>query len=263
MKKIIFPLFTLVYIPVFSQQEINDNFEQKELQESSSIWTIETDNKRPTFTFDKSVLNKLEKDLKYSDYYNDEDKLLYSGARIVADRSMKPKQGSYIKLSEIPENTHFIYVSQEKNGNSLYLIRNVKTKELYVIHTFIWSYQDYSASSGIKSLIKEHPISLTADEQKLLNKYKSLIKEGSVNVKALNDIQKKALTRGYFNPSKVSAVDKKTFNKNLVAIRLKIDQISDFRKYEDKNQVIEDRLSLNEIAQMSAIMSWKYINTLD
>lgn len=247
----------------FSQNEMNNDFELKELQENSSIWTIETDNKKPTFTFDKSVLNKLEKDLKYSDYYSNENKMLYSGARIVADRNMKVEDGKYIKLSEIPENTHFIYVSQEKNGNSQYLIRNVKTKELYVIHTFIWTYSHYSASNGMVNLIKEHPIPLTTDEQKLLSKYKALIKEGGVNAKALNDIQKKALTRGYFDSSKVNNVDKKTFNRNLTAIKLKIDQISDFRNYEDKDRLIEDRLSFNEIAQMSAIMSWKYYDTLD
>jgi len=257
MKKLILSYLMLFSLSTFSQEEISNEIEQ----ENPNAWEAETDKAKPTFTFDKIVLAKLEKELKYSDYYSEDQKTLYAGARIVKDKSTKVDEGQYVKLSSIPEAEKFVYVS--KGANYLYLIRNVKTKELYALHTFTINYADYSSASEHKNLVKESPIPLSVSQQELLSKYKSLIKNANANITLLQGIQKKSLTRGYFDASKVNALDKKSYNKNLTALKSKIDQITDIRKYEDKDKIVQDKLTLTELGQISNITSWDEIEILD
>lgn len=255
MKNIFVSLLTLLSIWAFSHTSSGESVNKDPLQDNPNSWSEETDIIKPTFKFDRVVLTKLEKDLKYSDYYRDSDKILYSGARIVKDKSMKVSDGTYIKLSSIPETEKFVFVSS--GANDFYLIRNVRTKELYVLHSFTLYYEDFSSSSTIhKKLVKTNPIPLSAEEQIILNQFKSLIKDAYANINILLAIQKKCLTRGYFDESKITVIDKKTFNKNLNALKLKADKLSDLRKYEDKDKKAQDKLTLTELSQISTIIDW-------
>lgn len=255
MKNIFVSFLTLLSICSFSQISSGESIKNEPYQENPNSWEQETDKIKPTFTFDRVVLTKLEKELKYSDYYSDSDKILYSGARLVKDKSMKVSDGTYIKLSSIPETEKFVFVSS--GANYYYLIRNIRTKELYVLHTFTLNYEDYSSSAnGHKSLVKTMPIPLSAEEQIVLNKFRTLIKNANANINILLTVQKKCLTRGYFDESKLTAIDKKTYNKNLLALKSRADEISDLRKYEDKDKKAQDKLTLTELGQISTIMDW-------
>jgi hypothetical protein len=254
MKILFISYLTLLSHLAFSQTiPINEIVEQT-AQENPNYWEDETDIVKPTFTFDKTVLAKLERELASSDYYTDDNKTLYSGAKIVENKSMKISDGRYVKLSSIPEKENFVYVSQGEN--QLYLIRNIKTQELYVLHTFTMNYADYSSSSGPKKLIKETPIPLAPKMQELLSRYKLLIKNANANISVLVSIQKKYVTHGRFDEGRVNAVDKKTYNTNLSALKEKADKLAEIDRYEDKDDKAQDKLTPAELASLSNINDW-------
>lgn len=255
--KAFYLLFLLVSSFAFSQASSDTEISQ----ENPNSWQAENDNPKPHFSFVKTVLAKMEKELQYSDYHNKEEKIIYSGARIVKSKEMRADNGQYIKLSSIPETEKFVVVC-ESSDSKMYLIRNAKTNQLYAIPSFSINYVDYSPS-GMKNLIKIYPIPLTQTEQELLTRYKLILTKGNANVNVLLGIQKKCLTRGFFDPSKMNATDKKSYNKNLSALQLRADEIADIRKYEDKEKNVQDRLTLTELGQISNIMDWARNQKLD
>lgn len=139
------------------------------------------------------------------------------------------------------------------------LVQNLKTKLYYILNqdALDFSYQQceklsFSTPSSIYKII---PKELSESEKELLSRYKTLIKTAKTKSITLGTIQRKYLTRGYFDPNKVNAVDKKTYNNTLLELKKIAKQLSEIDK-EDKNNIAQDKLTIEEIATLSDVNNW-------
>lgn len=230
---------------------------ENEIRENASS----EDKNKENFTFDKIALERLEKELKYSNYYDEKKKEVYSSLIPDDDADFRNNpEGAikFVKISSFLPTDKFVGTSWSTEDNSYSIIKNVKTQKLYAIHTFVRHWEDYSAGSvaGHKKLLKYIPIPLSAEKQELLNRYKGLINSGKANTAVLRNIQNKCLTRGYFDERKMTKVDKLTWNKNLKALKITYGKLSDIDRFEGKDDQLQDKLSISELGSLSNIGSW-------
>jgi len=140
------------------------------------------------------------------------------------------------------------------------LIQNVNSKLYYVLNkkAIEFSYQQcenlrYDAEAQIYKII---PKVSSAEEVELLSRYKSLIKSANTNCIALQTIQRKYLTRGYFDANRVKGIDKQNYNKNLASLKVKADKLAEIDRHENKDYKVQDKLTMLEIASLSDINNW-------
>ena len=172
----------------------------------------------------------------------------------------------YIKFSAIAVTEKFEMITDSEYGKNdnweeNLFIQNVKTKQKYAVMVFpMRKFQDYNNSSnelnGNGWLTKYCPKELSQEDKVLVAKYKALIKSADVNMTTLKSIQKKYMTRGYFDSERVNSIDKKSYNKNLKELKEKGKKLSDIREYEDKKHIIEGRLTISELGSLSSINDW-------
>lgn len=171
----------------------------------------------------------------------------------------------YMKISSFSPTEKFMMITDADYGQKNYrenlIIKNLKTKQLYAIMSYaIRTVQDYSNMgneiNGNGWLTKESPKELNQGEKELIAKYKALIKSANVNTSVLSSIQKKYITRGYFDSNKVNSVDKQIYNKNLKALKIKANKLVEIDQYEDKDDKAESKLTMPEIASLSDINNW-------
>ena len=139
------------------------------------------------------------------------------------------------------------------------LIQNLKTKLYYVVNqdAIEFSYGNceklsFNAPSQIFKII---PKEMTQAEKDFLAKYKSLIKTAKSKTEILGTIQRKYLTRGYFDSNKVNGIDKKTYNNTLIELKKIAKELKQFDN-EDKNNIAQDKLSMDELATLSNVNNW-------
>lgn len=136
-------------------------------------------------------------------------------------------------------------------GGKKIILQNTETKLFYVVNE--------------NTIIEEIFIKVppTAEEiakekeklNKLVTKYKSLIKTAKSKTVVLGTIQRKYLTRGYFDPNKVNTIDKKTYNNTLSELKKIAKELKQIDN-EDKNNAAEEKLSMEEIATLSDVNNW-------
>lgn len=93
--------------------------------------------------------------------------------------------------------------------SSRILIQNLKTSQFYVLNNNTFNYIDWSTR---KSVVKACP--KVPNEQELLTRYKSLIKTQKQKTVTLGTIQRKYLTRGYFDANKVNLLIRRLTTKH-------------------------------------------------
>lgn len=250
MKKLLFTLsIALASLSIFSQ--------------THSYWDTSGCEKctENVFTFDKLTITALEKYAKYSDDYDvktPEKKDLATKALIYKNMNDSIAESS-IKLSAILPTDKFILIGT--NGKfMLTLVQNLKTKKFYAIVTKSFDYMDYSRHGqdghGFAQLIKIVPKVPSPKEAELLSRYKSIIKSANANAIVLQSIQRKYLTRGYFDADRVNNIDKQTYNKNLSTIKIKANKLADIANYEDKDYKARDKLTISELGSLDNINNW-------
>ncbi|ENA1750810.1 hypothetical protein K5L04_09645 [Flavobacterium psychrophilum] len=142
------------------------------------------------------------------------------------------------------------------------LIQNLNTKKYYVVNQdaldFTFRNCEKLPYGTLAQIYKIIPKALTPKEQELVTRYKLLIKTAKVKTVTLGTIQRKYLTRGYFDESKVNAIDKKTYNKTLSELKVIAKQLSDIDSYEDKDDKAQDKLTMDEIATLSNVNDFNY-----
>ena len=229
---------------------------------------------KTTFTFVKSSILDLEKRAKYND--DGMSGYLFStpilkkrmlGMFQIEDTAIPIdyNSGKYIKFLEIPTTEKFEMITDVMYGDGNWegnlFLQNIKTKQKYGVMIFpMRKFQDYANmgndANGNGWLTKECPQELSVSEKEILGRYKSLIKNANANIAVLLSIQKRYLTRGYFDESKVSANDKVIYNSNLDALKDKASKLADIDRYEDKNDKLQDRLTTAELGSLTNINSW-------
>lgn len=145
------------------------------------------------------------------------------------------------------------------------LIQNLNTKLYYVLNleAFEFSYGqcDNLSYKVLAQIYKTVPKTLSKNEQDLVIRYKSLIKSANTNVAVLLSIQKKNLTRGYFDSDKVNAADRKIYNKNLDELKAKAQKLTEIDRNEDNDDIAQDKLTTAELASLSSINDWNLKQT--
>lgn len=250
MKKLLFTLtIALTSLSIFSQ--------------TPSYWKTTGCEKcaENVFTFDKLTITALEKNTKYSDDYDlntPEKKAKAINALIYKNMNDSIAESS-IKLSAILPTDKFILIGENKEF-MLTLVQNLKTKKFYAIVTKSFDYMDYSRHGedgyGFAQLIKIVPKVPSPEEAELLSRYKSIIKSANANAIVLQSIQRKYLTRGYFDESKVKNIDKQTYNKNLSLLKVKANKLTDIANYEDKDGKALHKLTTSELGSLDSINNW-------
>lgn len=215
------------------------------------------------FVFDKTVLPKLEKYAANSSDYDvntPEKKKDFVGTYIIKNENDTISKGQYLKISSIPADDRFIMIGKRDDK---ILIQNIKTKLFYVLNNNTFNYTDYSRSNenGYVTLVKVVPKELSPSEKELLARYKSLIKNADADIAILLNIQKKYLTKGYFDPAKVSALDKKTYNQKLDNLKTIASKLAEIDKYEDNKNILEGKLTTSELGSLSNINNWNLTQT--
>lgn len=250
MKKSLFIAFLLVSI-------FKSNAQQKE-----------------TFSFVKSSILNLEKKAKVND--DTMDGRLFSttilkkrmlGMFLVEDTTspIDYVTAKYISFLSIPATDKFEMITDANYANTNYeqnlFIQNIKTKQKYAVISFpMRNLQDYSNMSnqanGNGWLTKNCPRELSIEEKTLVAKYKALIKSADANIAVLLSIQKKYITRGYFDAERVNSLDKKLYNKNLDELKIKANKLTDIDRYEDKEDIAQNKLTLSESGSLYNINDW-------
>lgn len=231
---------------------------------------------KDVFTFVKSSALNLEKRAKYND--DGRGGSLFStpilkkrmlGMFKVDDitDSIDYNSGKYLIFSLIPITDKFEMITDDEFGSSNWegdlFIQNIVTKQKYAVMVFpIRTFQDFSNMgnelNGNGWLTRFCPKELSQDEKIILAKYKALIVSANANIAVLLAIQKRYITDGYFDSDRISSSDKITFNRNITALKLKAEQLSDIDKYEDKDDKLQDRLSISELGSLSNISDWNF-----
>jgi hypothetical protein len=229
---------------------------------------------KTAFTFVTTSIQNLEKKAKNNDDGMSGDlfstpilKKRMLGVYLVDDiaTSVDYNSDKYIKFSAIPITDKFEMLTNDEYGSSNWennlFFENIKTKQKYAVMVFpIRTLQDYSnmsnESNGNGWLTKDCPKEKTPDEKLLIEKYKALIKSANANIAILLTIQKKCLTRSYFDEKKVTASDKIIYNKNLIALKSKAEKLADIDRYEDKNDKAQDELTISELGSLNNINDW-------
>lgn len=246
MKKLLLSLSLLL---TFSYSFCQSNWEKSNFE----------NNEQELFTFDKLSIVRLEKEsqIKKEDFINGNN--LYLGAIILKNENDSLRSGKYIKLSAILSTDKFTSIATSPESG-LRLLQNVTSKLFYVTNAPIYNFFDYSRSdeNGFRTLIKVIPKPLTNKEKELLIRYKALIKKGQTNCAILQGIQRRCLTRGYFDERKMSKIDIQTWNKNLSALKITYQKLNDIDKYEDVDNHAQDKLSLSELGSLDNFNNWLF-----
>ncbi|MGV3698281.1 hypothetical protein [Flavobacterium sp.] len=170
----------------------------------------------------------------------------------------------YVYDSEVPYYSGNDESYKAKKETKL-LIQNLNTKLYYVLNleAFEFSYGqcDNLRYDVLAQIYKVVPKSLSPKEQELLARYKALIKSANSNISILLSIQKKNLTRGYFDTDKVNVADRKIYNKNLDELKTKAQKLAEIDRNEDKDDVAQDKLTTSELASLSSINDWNLKQT--
>jgi hypothetical protein len=227
---------------------------------------------KKAFTFIKANIQTLEKKALYNDdgmsgklFSTPLLKKRMLGMFLVnEDGSYDYETSKYITFSSILPTDKFEVKEFGKDENDFegnMSIINLKTKQTYIVMIYpMMNFQDYSKYAneemGNGYIFKVCPKELTTDEKALIIKYKALIKSANSNIAVLTSIQKKYLTRGYFDTERVSTIDKKNYNKNLDDLKSKAEQLADIDRYEDKDNVAEEKLTISELGSISNINDW-------
>lgn len=225
-----------------------------------------------TFTFVKSSVERLQKQAKYDDYGTNLEtpfvKKRMLGMFLINDATQQVDYESkkYISFLSIPTTEKFEIVidldSSVENWKKDIVIKNSKTNQMYAVMLFpVKCNQDHSnmgnENNGFGWLIKYTPKELTKEKLLLVAKYKALIKSANANITVLVTIQRRHLTNsGYFDETRVNAVDKKSYNKNLDALKIKAKQLQEIDQWEDKDDLAQDKLTISEIGMLSNINDW-------
>jgi hypothetical protein len=223
-----------------------------------------------SFVFVKTTIARIEKYAAYSDDYsvrNAESKKRMQGMYLInnSDGKVDYNTTPYVKFSDIPITDKFIMITDAEYGignvEKNLIIQNIKSKQLYCISAYaIRDYQDSSNSINLANgngwLTKYLPKEFSSEEKQLLSKYKNLIKSTNSNMLILSSIQKKYVTKGYFNSSNVSKTDRVTYNNNLVDLKKKANQLEEIDRYEDKDDKAQNRLTQQEIVMLVKINDW-------
>ncbi|WP_291132619.1 hypothetical protein [Flavobacterium sp. UBA7682] len=220
---------------------IGDYIKLIDIPETHKFTVIATTGIEPHYTILKSIRkdkpNPFDSSKMIIDYVYDSEVSYYSGN----DESYKTKKQTKL------------------------LIQNLNTKLYYVLNleAFEFSYGqcDNLSYKVLAQIYKTIPKTLSKNEQDLVNRYKSLIKSANTNVAVLLSIQKKNLTRGYFNPDKVNAADRKIYNKNLEELKAKAQKLAEIDRNEDKDDIAQDKLTTAELASLSSINDWNLKQT--
>jgi hypothetical protein len=229
---------------------------------------------KTTFTFVKSSILDLEKRAKYNDDGMNGDlfktpilKKRMLGMFLIDDTtsSIDYNSAKYIAFLAIPSTDKFEMITDVEFGSNDWernlFLRNIKTQQKYAIMSFpIRKFQDYANmgndANGNGYLTKECPKELTKEEKELLSRYKLLIKDADANIAILLSIQKKYLTRGHFDEARVSSSDKVIYNRNMDELKDKAGKLADIDRYEDKNDKMQDRLTVSELGSLNNINNW-------
>ena len=158
------------------------------------------------------------------------------------------------------------YYNDEKyyayRGGEKIILQNTNTKLYYVINTNTTFdnvyYDNNSKGEGLFIKVPPTPEEIAKEKEKfnlMVSKYKTLIKTAKAKTVVLGTIQRKCLTRGYFDPKKVNALDKKTYNKTLAELKNVAKQLSDIDKQDTDNKA-QDKLTIEELAVLSDVNNW-------
>lgn len=173
--------------------------------------------------------------------------------------SSKPEIYYYV-TQKIPyfNNTDAFYNAGEQQ---IALIQNLNTKLYYLLNqdALNFTFQNcenlpYGVDGTIYKII---PKSLTIKEKEILTNYKSLIKIAKSKTIILGTIQRKYLTKGYFDENRVNATDKNTYNKTLLELKTIAKQLSNIDK-EDKDNKVQDMLDIDELATLTNTNDFNY-----
>jgi hypothetical protein len=153
------------------------------------------------------------------------------------------------------------YVDMGENGVKI-ILQNTKTKLYYIINNSTFQ-KDYFIDGNIEKLISKPPLTLDEIKAKkasfnlLVTKYREGIKSANINRLILSSIQKKYLTRGYFDSNRVNSIDKKKYNLNLSILNSKANKMKKMQRDEDEDDKALNKLTSEEIIIYVDIMDWK------
>jgi len=205
---------------------------------------------------------------------SENDKFIVVGTKLIIPKYYIVKSSKREKESPFSSKKEVYYVTDSKApyypGNDEYyvttkystkvMMQNMTTKLYYVINlaTFEFSYQSCEnlKYDTLAQIYKTIPKALSSKEVELLKRYKALIKSANVNCVYLQDIQKKYLTRGYFDAARVKGIDKQNYNKNLEILKVKAVELAHIGRYEDKDSKAVDKLTIEEISSLDKINNW-------
>ena len=156
------------------------------------------------------------------------------------------------------------YVSIGENGNKI-ILQNTKTKLFYIINDSAYQKDYYDNNGKNEKLICQIPLTQAEINAKkvafdlLVTKYRTGIKSASINRSILSSIQKKYLTRGYFDENRVNSIDKQKYNQNLTSLKSKATKMKKMQLEEDDDDKALNKLSYDEITNYVDIMNWKSV----
>ncbi|WP_410879896.1 hypothetical protein [Myroides sp. DW712] len=217
-------------------------------------WYLWTSEKKQNFKLNTKLADKLAKGISHL-YIAEHEKKFYNGLIKLEDISMSIDNGEAIPFTNIASDAVYTKITTNRNQN-LFLIQNVKTKELYAIHTYPSTFTDYSTKPN-SDFIQYQKIEYSASDKEMVNSYKALIKEGDIIANQLVSIQKKHLTlRGYFDDTKLSSADKSSWNSKIDKIKSISDKLKTIYKKDNNSGILSDLLTMSEAGTADNIHNW-------
>ena len=153
------------------------------------------------------------------------------------------------------------FVERGENGSKI-VLQNTKSKLFYVVNSATYE-KDYINENEVEKLLKKIPLTtselnaIKTASNLLIAKYRAGIKSADINRMILASIQRKYLTRGYFDESKVGSLDKQKYNQNLKTLKDKAVRLKSLLVDQDSDEKVFNKLNLNEIQIFNDIMYWR------
>lgn|GEM_PF-1907286 len=220
----------------------------------------------------KKLVSKASSEFRSTQYINsyssmsDETKLkLYTGALVVSKLGDDAAQdildaidsSLFIKFTEIGVNERFRRVGY---GNHFTVLKNIKTAKFYIISVDPFGFRDFSRSDkyGFKGLFDVEVPKPTLEQQKYISLYRKHLTALKNNMNILSAIQKRYLTYGYFDSSKVGKSDRTIFNLELRKLNKNFNNVTDLLKFNEDVKSIFEMLELEEQGTYNTAKSWIY-----
>ncbi|WP_121966742.1 hypothetical protein [Myroides sp. N17-2] len=163
----------------------------------------------------------------------------------------------YISFNSLDLTEKFIVRTPFKTDSDMDLfmiIQSLRTKKYYVVNNYLFNlFQNYNhmgdEEHGNGYIFKRVPKEITAEEKALYNRFMTLVNQGKAKSDQIEKVLKKYPLRNMNDVSRISKVDKQTYNRLLKEMRKINDQARDILNYEDENKWLINKLSIKEIAK--------------